>query len=161
MLGRALRPFHNPGKHGGDSVALRKQTMLGRALRLCETHGRQKTPSFLLRKQTMLGRALRLAVAVLAQALHHDDPQKADNARKGIKTHQPRRFLPATITIAQKADNARKGIKTSTAHRQKQMNKTYPQKADNARKGIKTYCFHWLVPHRLSTSESRQCSEGH
>ncbi len=39
-----------------------------------------------LRKQTMLGRALRLVGDRGAKSLRVDTPQKADNARKGIKT---------------------------------------------------------------------------
>ncbi len=68
-------------------------------------------PRIWLRKQTMLGRALRRGtILALLDALH--TTQKADNARKGIKTGIDLSILHPLTMLTQKADNARKGIKT-------------------------------------------------
>ena len=96
------------------------QTMLEGAcdfrLWIVEYSHAQRTPSTVYRllstvnPQTMLEGALRLLlfpVGVLPTIFR----QKADNARRGIKTTSTVSNAPATIK-RQKADNARRGIKT-------------------------------------------------
>ena len=88
----------------------------------------------------MLGRALRLVLREILDPPGLFKTQKADNARKGIKTIYVSLNEKLPSNGSQKADNARKGIKTalsSVAHRPPV--RSTPQKADNARKGIKTY----------------------
>ncbi len=84
MLGRALRrKYFSASRRETTPALLRKQTMLGRALRLVRPGDDDSAP--VLRKQTMLGRALR-PIEFRHGSQRREQAQKADNARKGIKT---------------------------------------------------------------------------